>query len=186
MEVLDKILGCSLGKGAGISGPAIARRLSAHAVSGALVERAADVSFGVSKANSGIIRAAFHHNWKVAAARRTADGWQLESAHDERIEAWWVVNAEGLHTDEVSEIFGAGRYTISPRKGEEFLLERGCAALPSRVIFSKRHKSMTFLGLPSGLSSDETKTLVSMTTFTRMLWPCGWHPQRPAPCTPSS
>ncbi|MCX7037712.1 MAG: FAD-dependent oxidoreductase [Spirochaetes bacterium] len=74
MEVLDKILGCSLGKGAGISGPAIARRLSAHAVSGALVERAADVSFGVSKANSGIIRAAFHHKSTTLKARLEAAG----------------------------------------------------------------------------------------------------------------
>lgn len=235
--------------GAGVSGAAIARRLSAHAVSVALVERAADVSFGVSKANSGIIHAAFHHksttlkarleaagnplfdrlqaelgfpfkrvgivvaafseeemktveilhqrgldngspgieiasrdrilalepklnpdvrgglfapsggiiepyrfvfalvenavangvrlltNWKLIAARRISDGWQLESSSDERLEARWVVNAAGLHADEVSAIFGAERYTISPRKGEEFLLERGCAALPSRVVF---------------------------------------------------
>ena len=235
--------------GAGVSGAAIARRLSMYGVSVALVERAADVSFGVSKANSGIIHAAFHHksttlkarleaagnpmfdrlqtelgfpfrrvgiivaafseeemktveilhargvengspgieivgrnrllslepklnpdtrgglfapsggiiepyrfvfalvenavangvqlftNWKVAAASRSDDGWHIESSSGETIDAGWVVNAAGLHADEVSAIFRAERYTINPRKGEEFLLERGCAALPSRVIF---------------------------------------------------
>lgn len=235
--------------GAGVSGAAIARRLAACSVSVALVEKAADVSFGVSKANSGIIHAAFHHGpstlkgrleaagnplfdrlhaelgfpfrrvgivvaafsveemktvetlygrgvqngspgievvgrdrllalepklnpdvqgglfapsggiiepyrfvfalvenavangvtlltgWRVAAARGIEEGWQVESAAGERIEARWVVNAAGLHADEVSAIFGAERYTITPRKGEEFLLERGCAALPSRVVY---------------------------------------------------
>ena len=74
-------------------------------------------------------------NWRVAAARRIDGGWQIQSATDERIEARWVVNAAGLHADEVSALFGAERYTITPRKGEEFLLERGCAALPSRVVY---------------------------------------------------
>jgi len=235
--------------GAGVSGAAIARRLSAHVVSVALIERAVDVSFGVSKANSGIIHAAFHHEpstlkarleaagnpmfdgmqaelgfpfrrvgivvaafseeemktievlyargvangspgieiagrdrilglepklnpdvrgglfapsggiiepyrfafalvenalangvrlftgWNVSAARRIADGWHIESEKGERIEARWVVNAAGLFADGVSALFGAESFTISPRKGEEYILERGCAGLPSRVVF---------------------------------------------------
>ena len=48
--------------GAGVSGAAIARKLSAYPLSVALVEKDADVSFGVSKANSGIIHAGFHHS----------------------------------------------------------------------------------------------------------------------------
>ncbi len=47
--------------GAGVSGASIARTLSAYRVSVALLEREVDVSFGVSKANSGIVHAGFHH-----------------------------------------------------------------------------------------------------------------------------
>ncbi|HOV64065.1 MAG TPA: FAD-dependent oxidoreductase, partial [Spirochaetia bacterium] len=48
--------------GAGVCGASIARRLSAYELSVALIERNSDVSFGVSKANSGIIHGGFHHD----------------------------------------------------------------------------------------------------------------------------
>lgn len=47
--------------GAGATGASIARRLSAYDVRVALLERCTDVCFGVSKANSGIVHAGFHH-----------------------------------------------------------------------------------------------------------------------------
>lgn len=55
--------------GAGVSGAAVARRLSQYEISVALVEREVDVSFGTSKANSGIIHGGFHHNRKYLKAR---------------------------------------------------------------------------------------------------------------------
>jgi glycerol-3-phosphate dehydrogenase len=235
--------------GAGVSGAAIARLLSSFSLSVALLERRVDVSFGVSKANSGIIHAGFHHNpsslrarletagnrafdalhadlafpfrrvgilvaafsleemkevdhlyaqglangvpglevvgrdrilalepclnpdvvgglfaptggiiepyrfvfslvenavangvalhtgWEVSAARHDGQAWHLESAAGERLAARWVVNAAGLHADAVSAMFGAESYTIRSRKGEEFILDRGSATVPRRVIF---------------------------------------------------
>ena len=44
--------------GAGVSGASIARRLSAYELSVLLLEKECDVSFGVSKANSGIVHEA--------------------------------------------------------------------------------------------------------------------------------
>ena len=48
--------------GAGVTGAAIAQRLSQYEVPIVVLEKNTDISFGVSKANSGIIHAGFHHN----------------------------------------------------------------------------------------------------------------------------
>jgi glycerol-3-phosphate dehydrogenase len=235
--------------GAGVSGAAIARRLSAYRLDVILVERCADVSFGVSKANSGIIHGGFHHpastlkarleiegnrafdqlqaelgfpfrragivlaaftveemkvidhlyaqgvtngspgleivgrdrllalepslsrdvvgglfapsggiiepyrfvfalvesavangvilrtSWEAASARHDAEGWHVRSTTGEELDAQWVVNAAGLRADAVSALFGAEKYTIVPRKGEEFILDKGAGGPPTRVIF---------------------------------------------------
>jgi glycerol-3-phosphate dehydrogenase len=46
--------------GAGVIGAAIARRLSRYKIRTVLIDKEEDVSFGTSKANSGIIHAGFH------------------------------------------------------------------------------------------------------------------------------
>src|SRR6056297_3143641 len=55
--------------GAGVSGASIARQLSAYELKVVLLEKAADVSFGVSKANSGIIHGGFHHGPEMLKSR---------------------------------------------------------------------------------------------------------------------
>ena len=236
--------------GAGVSGAAIARRLSSYRLSVALVERCVDASFGVSKANSGIIHAGFHHapsslkarlemagnrafdalqaelgfpfrrngiivaafsweemkvvdslyaqglangargieivgrdrilalepalsgdvagglfapeggiiepyrfvfalvesavangvrlftGWDVKEAARQGDAWRITSGKGDALEARWVVNAAGLQADTVSATFGAEQFSIIPRKGEEFILERGAAGPPEQSHLS--------------------------------------------------
>jgi len=60
--------------GCGVSGANIARRLSVYSIKTAILEKAADVSFGTSKANSGIIHGGFHHNKKYLKARLEIQG----------------------------------------------------------------------------------------------------------------
>ena len=68
MEYDVAVIGC------GVSGANIARRLSAYNIKIAILEKAADVSFGTSKANSGIIHGGFHHNKKHLKARLEIQG----------------------------------------------------------------------------------------------------------------
>jgi glycerol-3-phosphate dehydrogenase len=60
--------------GCGVSGASIARRLSSYNIKTVILEKAADVSFGTSKANSGIIHGGFHHNTKYLKARLEIQG----------------------------------------------------------------------------------------------------------------
>ena len=55
--------------GAGVIGAAIARQLSSYRLEVVLLEKEADACFGVSKANSGIIHAGFHHGPEFLKAR---------------------------------------------------------------------------------------------------------------------
>lgn len=55
--------------GAGVCGANIAHRLSRYRLRTVLLEREADVSFGTSKANSGIVHAGFHHSQETLKAR---------------------------------------------------------------------------------------------------------------------
>jgi len=55
--------------GAGVCGANIARKLSSYQLNVALLDKEADVSFGVSKANSGIVHGGFHHNKKYLKSR---------------------------------------------------------------------------------------------------------------------
>jgi glycerol-3-phosphate dehydrogenase len=236
--------------GCGVSGANIARRLSAYQIKIAVLEKAADVSFGTSKANSGILHGGFHHHKKYLKARLEIQGnlmfdqlrreldfpfrrcgiivaalhddemkavehlymqgvengalgielcsrerlldlepklspdtagglyapgggiiepyrfvfalvesamkngadiytdfrvsaaeyreggrWKLQSEDGRALEARYVVNAAGLFADEVSRIFGGEEFTIKPRKGEYFLMDRLTRACPGRVVF---------------------------------------------------
>ncbi|MEE8393162.1 MAG: NAD(P)/FAD-dependent oxidoreductase [Rhodospirillales bacterium] len=49
--------------------------------------------------------------------------------------ARFVVNAAGLFADQVAAMAGAGDFTIRPRKGEEYLLDKRLKGLVKRIIF---------------------------------------------------
>jgi len=253
--------------GGGVSGAAIARKLSSYRLKIALVEKEADVSFGVSKANSGIIHGGFHHKqdtlkarleiqgnlmfdklqkelhfpyhrkgilvaafspeemrtleglyqngvdngaigielcsrsrilalepklnpdvvgglhapgggmiepyqfvfslvesaqkngvelftgFKVVKASREDFSFTVEGEDGRSLKARWVVNAAGLYADQVSRIFGAEDFKITPRKGEEFLLDKNGSAYTNKVIFpvpSKNSKGMLVIPTVEG------------------------------------
>ena len=73
--------------------------------------------------------------FKVSGACDVNGVWEIVSSSGQKIKAVHVINAAGLFADEVSRIFGGEEFSISPRKGEEYLLDRLSPARPERVIF---------------------------------------------------
>jgi glycerol-3-phosphate dehydrogenase len=253
--------------GAGVTGAAIARKLSEYTLSVAVVEKHVDVSFGVSKANSGIIHAGFHHkpetlktkleiqgnrmfdvlkdelkfpfrrvgiiviafsyeemkvieilynqgiqngveriaicsrekihhlepglnkdvvgglyapsggiiepyqfvfsliesalkngvrlytDFHVERAEYSGGYYTLYSTYNEKVCARYVINAAGLHADEVSRIFHAEEFKIIPRKGEEYILEKNAEGFPRQVVFpvpSKNSKGILIIPTVEG------------------------------------
>ena len=93
--------------GAGVSGANIARRLSSYELDVALVDKEADVSFGVSKANSGIVHGGFHHNGKYLKAKFELRGSmmfdRLKAELDFPFERCGIVVA-AMHEDEMRSV----------------------------------------------------------------------------------
>lgn len=74
-------------------------------------------------------------NYEVSKAEHNGEYWLITAADGREIKARRVVNAAGLFADHISKLFGAEEFTIHPRKGEEYLLDRNSQARPQRVVF---------------------------------------------------
>jgi len=70
----------------------------------------------------------------VRLQRRTSD-FELETQAGEIFHGRTVVNAAGLFADEVARLAGIGDFVITPRKGEEYLLDKKREHLTRHLLF---------------------------------------------------
>jgi len=60
---------------------------------------------------------------------------EVETEKGSCFSASFVINASGVHADEIAAAAGVAGFKITPRKGEEYLLDRRVANLVRRVIY---------------------------------------------------
>jgi len=104
-----------------------------HAPSGGVIEPYRFVFALLENAQANGVE--LHTSFRVSRAVDRDGLWRLDSEAGQSVQARYAVNCAGLHADEVSACFGGERFEILPRKGEEFLLDRGARGLPGKVIF---------------------------------------------------
>jgi glycerol-3-phosphate dehydrogenase len=93
--------------GAGVVGAAVARQLSSYRLDVVLLEKEADVSFGVSKANSGIIHGGFHHDKKYLKSRLEVQGAMMFDRLRAELDFPFIrcgIVVVALHEDEMRSI----------------------------------------------------------------------------------
>ena len=74
-------------------------------------------------------------DFNVTLAEFSGNTWAIRSEDNRCVTTRYVINAAGLYADEVSRIFGAEDYTITPRKGEYYVMDKTTKARPNHVIF---------------------------------------------------
>ena len=104
-----------------------------HAPSGGVIEpyRFVFSLIESAKKNGAELRTRFN----VVKAEKKKNHFLILGENGQSLRARYLVNAAGLHADEISAIFNAERFEIKPFKGQEFLLDRNAAGLPGKVVF---------------------------------------------------
>ena len=73
-------------------------------------------------------------NFEVEAIDKDEDGFTVRSA-TESVKTRYVVNAAGLHSDDMAKLAGDDSFSIMPRRGEYLLFDKECGNTVSCTIF---------------------------------------------------
>ena len=122
-----------------------------HAPSGGVIEPYRFVFSLIESAKKNGV--GLRTRFKVVKAEDQGDHFLVHGEGGERLGARYLVNAAGLYADEVSAACDAERFRITPRKGQEFLLDRNAAGLPGKVIFpvpNPKSKGILVIPTPEG------------------------------------
>ncbi len=73
-------------------------------------------------------------NFEVKSIQKTPNGF-LVSSDDRSVEAGYIVNAAGVHSDEVAAMAGDNSIHVIPRRGEYVLMDKECGHVVEHTIF---------------------------------------------------
>ncbi|MEG0778042.1 MAG: NAD(P)/FAD-dependent oxidoreductase [Oscillospiraceae bacterium] len=76
-----------------------------------------------------------HLNSPVTSITKSENGFVLKTAQNAVFEAKYVINAAGIHGGAVHTLIGGGDYSISPVRGQYYLLDKAQGNLVNHVVF---------------------------------------------------
>lgn len=84
--------------------------------------------------NAAVNGVSFRLNTEVTGIRKRDGGFTIETNNGE-IETRFIVNAAGVHVDEIHNMVSADKMKIIPRRGEYLLLDKSAGSHVTRTIF---------------------------------------------------
>ncbi len=73
-------------------------------------------------------------DFEVREITRVGDSYKISSENDS-VDATMVINAAGVHSDEIARMVGDDSFSITPRRGEYILLDKELGSLVSKTVF---------------------------------------------------
>ena len=73
-------------------------------------------------------------DFAVSDIKKTDAGYKISSDTDS-VDARYVIDCAGAHSDEIARLVGDDSFTVTPRRGEYMLLDRECGELVSHTVF---------------------------------------------------
>ena len=80
--------------------------------------------------------AALKLDFDVVKIEREGEGYRVISGTGESVLAKCVINAAGVHSDDIAALVGDESFTVHARRGEYMLLDKECGRLISHTVFS--------------------------------------------------
>lgn len=77
----------------------------------------------------------FYRNFKVVGIEKNGDTNTLKDNTGRTVKAKYVINAAGVHADEIAGLMGDDTFTVTPRRGEYAILDNSVGQLVSHIIF---------------------------------------------------
>ena len=77
--------------------------------------------------------ARFKLNTEVTSIKANNDGFLVETSSG-AIQTKYLVNAAGLHCDSIAAMLGKADYSVNPRKGQFFILDKGTSCKVNHIV----------------------------------------------------
>ena len=74
-------------------------------------------------------------NFDVVKIEDSGEGYRIISKNGDIVSAKYVINAAGVHSDDIAALIGDESFSVHARRGEYMLLDKECGELISHTVF---------------------------------------------------